>query len=79
MSVAVDSASELMLASPRALIDWPYYMGELGRTYDVSRPDGARFLAVKNASDAADGGPVAPRVELILNWLEHVRALSPTA
>lgn len=65
MSVRVEAGAEPALARPRPLFDWPYYAGELGRTYDVSRPDGLRFLAVKAVSPGAEQ---APRAEIVLDW-----------
>jgi eukaryotic-like serine/threonine-protein kinase len=68
MSVAVGPGPSFTLSRPRPLFDWPYYMAELGRTYDVSRPEGDRFLAIKGAAERGNG-PAAPQVEIILDWL----------
>ncbi len=77
MSAAVASASGDALARPRALLDWPYYTGELGRTYDVSRPDGTRFLAVKAAAPSGEPAPGPPRLEIALGWLDELEARVP--
>jgi hypothetical protein len=69
---------ELTLTRPDALFDWPYYMGELGRTYDVSRPDGQRFLAIKEPSDRRQPAR-GPAIEMVLNWLEWLDAEVPPA
>jgi eukaryotic-like serine/threonine-protein kinase len=76
MSVGIEPGAELALARPRPLLDWPYYTGELGRTYDVSRPDGLRFLAVKTA---APGDGHAPRAEIVLDWFGELEARVPRA
>lgn len=67
MSVAVGEG--FSLERPRPLVDWPHYTGELGRTYDVSRPDGARFLAVKKAALNDEQEGTSPRAEIVLDWL----------
>jgi len=54
-----------------------YYTGELGRTYDVSRPDGARFLAVKAAAPSGEPAPGPPRLEIALGWLDELEARAP--
>jgi eukaryotic-like serine/threonine-protein kinase len=77
MSAAVTAGSGYALARPRALLDWPYYTGELGRTYDVSRPDGARFLAVKAAAPNGEPTSERPRVEIVLGWLDELEARVP--
>lgn len=74
MSVGVEAGAELALARPRPLFDWPYYTGELGRTYDVSRPDGSRFLAVKAASP---GDEHAARAEIVLDWFDELETRVP--
>jgi serine/threonine-protein kinase len=56
---------------PRAILDWPYLTGVLGRTYDISRPDGDRFLAVKEREPAG----VSARVEIVLDWQDALGAL----
>lgn len=72
MSVGVNVGERLELSTPRSLIDWPYYTAQIGRTYDVSRPDGERFLAVKSAT--AESGSRSPQVEIVLDWFEELRA-----
>lgn len=67
-SVRVEGSSTLVVSRPRRLCEWPYYRGELGRTYDVSRPDGERFLAIRMAADASRGEVEQPRVEVVLDW-----------
>jgi serine/threonine-protein kinase len=67
LSVRVDSSPTLVVSRPRRLCEWPYYRGEFGRTYDVSRPDGDRFLAIRMAADTARAAP-EPRVEVVLDW-----------
>ena len=75
MSVTVQTQTSFALSRPEPLLDWPYYTGELGRTYDVSRPDGRRFLAVK--SDAGGGEERSPRIQIVLDWFEELQARLP--
>lgn len=80
MGVSIAEGSGLALSRPRPLFEWPYYMGELGRTYDVSRPEGRRFLAVKTQSGAGgEGAPRRPTAELVLDWFEELNARVPRA
>lgn len=76
MSVGIAAGAELALARPQPLLDWPYYAGELGRTYDVSRPDGMRFLAVKTAGP---GDEHVPRAEIVLDWFDELETRVPRA
>ena len=52
------------------VMEWPYYTGAAGRTYDVS-PDGQRFLAIK--SEAGAGGGATQPIYLVTNWFEELR------
>jgi serine/threonine-protein kinase len=74
MSVSVETGASFAFGTPRPLLDWPYYRGELGRTYDVSRPDGLRFLAVKAATP---GREHAPLVEIVLDWFDELETRAP--
>ena len=74
MSVDVAADAELALARPKPLIAWPYYTGELGRTYDVSRPDGRRFLAVRAG---VPGDEQTPRAEIVLDWFAELETRVP--
>jgi eukaryotic-like serine/threonine-protein kinase len=76
MSVRVDAEPSFTLSRPRPLLDWPYYAAELGRTFDVARPDGERFLAVKAAAGVGDE-PQTPRVEIVLDWFDELKATAP--
>lgn len=73
MSVTVDPEA-FIFSRPRPLIDWPYYAGELGRTFDVSRPDGQRFLAVKGADGATATGLRVARAEIVIDWADGLDA-----
>lgn len=76
MNVGVEASAALAFARPRPLIDWPYYTSELGRTYDVSRPDGLRFLAVKAARPDDEH---VPRAEIVLDWFDELETRVPRA
>jgi Tol biopolymer transport system component len=64
MTVGVSAGNDIAFSSARPLLDWPYYQAELGRTYDVDRPGGGRFLVIKPRS--AEGSRLA--VEIVLDW-----------
>jgi len=52
------------------VLEWLYYHRGNGRSYDVS-PDGQRFLAIKDGTEAVQG---ATRVTYIVtNWFEELR------
>jgi serine/threonine-protein kinase len=74
MSVGVEAGAELAFARPKPLFDWHYYAGELGRTYDVSRPDGLRFLAVQAS---LPGDEHQPRAEIVLDWFRELETRVP--
>ena len=47
------------------------------RPYDISR-DGQRFLSVIDATQATQSaGPQAPRIQVVLNWFEELKAKVP--
>jgi serine/threonine-protein kinase len=79
MSVGIEADPRFTLAKPRPLLDWPYHTGELGRTYDVSRPDGSTFLAVTSASQEARSSSEAPRAEILLDWIGELEATELSA
>jgi hypothetical protein len=68
MSVHVETAWELAVSRPRRLLEWQYFRAEIGRTYDVSRPDGDRFLAIRIAGDGSAAASQPPRAEVVLDW-----------
>jgi hypothetical protein len=68
MSVHVETAWELAVSRPRRLLEWQYFRAEIGRTYDVSRPDGDRFLAIRIAGDGSAAESQPPRAEVVLDW-----------
>ena len=47
------------------------------RPYDISR-DGQHFLGLIDASQTQSGAPVTPRIEVVLNWFEELKARAPT-
>jgi hypothetical protein len=54
----------------RALLDWPYWNGAEGRSYEVS-PDGQRFIAIKQAGGTEEAS--GPQMTVVLNWLEELQ------
>ena len=47
------------------------------REYDVT-PDGKRFIAVADAAHSQPGAPVAPQIQVVLNWFEELKQRVPT-
>ncbi len=69
MSAAVDTAGGFRPANPTKLFSGLYYMGLIGRTYDVSA-DGQKFLMIKNVGHTA---AEAPRILIVENWFEELK------
>ena len=55
-------------------MDWPYFLGATGRTYDVSL-DGQRFLVIAQAQRTTYGDGQLIVVE---NWFEDLKQRVPT-
>jgi serine/threonine-protein kinase len=49
----------------------------LEREYDVM-PDGKRFIGVADAAPSQPGAPVAPQIQVVLNWFTELRQRVPT-
>mgnify|MGYP001436989728 FL=1 len=47
------------------------------RPFDISR-DGQRFLGLVDAARLKAGAPAAPRIEVVLNWDQELKAKVPT-
>ena len=47
------------------------------RPWDISR-DGQRFLGLIDAAQTQSGAPAAPQIQVVLNWLEELKARVPT-
>ena len=75
MSVPVQTTSTFTAGNPTKLFEGKWYVGQPGRTYDVSA-DGQRFLMIK---DAAGGNQTAPsaNINVVLNWTEELRQRVP--
>ena len=71
MVVDVSTSPDLTLSQPRVLFEQRYAFGSAQTisNYDVS-PDGQRFVMVKD--DSASG-----RLNIVLNWLEELKARVP--
>jgi serine/threonine-protein kinase len=71
MVVGVSAGANLALSPPRQLFEQRYLFQNISLSnYDIS-PDGQRFLMVKD--DAGSG-----RLNVVLNWLEELKARVPT-
>ena len=71
MAVAVSTASDATLATPRVIFERPYAYGSTVAltNYDVSS-DGQRFLMVKSESGVA-------HLSVVLNWFSELTRLAP--
>src|SRR5262249_45703013 len=67
MAVGVEPMPTFTAGRPRLLFEGPFL-----DSYDVD-PDGKRFLMVRK--DPAESG--APRVNVVLNWLQDLRSRVP--
>jgi serine/threonine-protein kinase len=80
MSVPVKIGSTFTAGTPRKILDSGYVLripaGGPGRMYDAS-PDGQQFLLLKE-SRAADEHRPLPRMILVENWFEELKAKVPT-
>jgi serine/threonine-protein kinase len=77
MAVPVRTGTAFDRDNPQALFDWPYLVGNSGRTYDVS-VDGRRFLALKALVAATEGDAPRPRIIVVQNWTEELKRRVPT-
>ena len=50
--------------------------GASARPYDVTR-DGKRFIGMVAAGQTPSGARVAPKIEVVLNWFEELKAKVP--
>jgi len=73
VSVAIDAVGPdeaFSFGARELLMEWPYYDGAEGRSYDVSL-DGQRFIAIRIRDVAARATQVD--VHVVLNWFEELR------
>ena len=76
MVVPVETAPNFIAGEPTLLFERPYYLFASRRTYDVS-PDGRRFLMVKEGAVRPDADVQGPRINVVLNWSEELKARVP--
>jgi serine/threonine-protein kinase len=70
MSVSVDPTRGLEMGKPVELFDTGlYFVGAVGRNYDVTR-DGKRFVMIKNPASGAGGMAIT----VVVNWAEELKA-----
>jgi hypothetical protein len=72
MAVDISTSPDIALSTPRLLFEQRYAYGRTTTlpNYDVS-PDGRRFLMVKDESGLG-------RLNVVLNWVEELKARVPT-
>ena len=72
MAVDVETGDEFAAGTPQILFD-DCYAGkdDHGRGYDISRPDGQRFVMLKETN------PPPRRIAVVLNWFEELKRLAP--
>ena len=79
MAVTVHTKPTFSADNPVKLFDGPWYAGQAGRIYDVSR-DGRRFLMIKQSTPPqAATDQVAPPTTLnvVLNWAAELKQKLP--
>ena len=69
MTARVETGATFNNQSPEPLLDWPYLIAGVGRTYDVS-PNGQRFLALTRTSRSL-------KINVVLNWFEELKERVP--
>ncbi len=74
MAVPVDIDSPFEHQTPQLLLEWPYFSGANGRSYDIS-PDDGRFLAVRPVENSGDVS--LPQIIIVLNWFEELKERVP--
>ena len=60
--------------NPTKLFDGPWYSGQTGRIYDVTR-DGRRFLMIKQVASGTAAPPAT--LNVVLNWAEELKQKLP--
>ena len=66
----------LTFGSPQVVVKGPYVQTLVGRHYDVSA-DGQRFLLIKEAPPLDGEKPLAPALNVVVNWQEELKRLVP--
>jgi Tol biopolymer transport system component len=63
---------------PRRLVEGPYLYLAPGRSWDVD-PGGRRFLMIRQPETAVaeSGMPSRPRIDVVINWVEELKARVP--
>jgi Tol biopolymer transport system component len=80
MAVSVETEPTFKPGKPKMLFRGTYFSDNIGQAvlprWDIS-PDGKRFLMMKESGQTSTGG--APRkINIVLNWLEELKARVPT-
>ena len=75
MRASVAPGSKWNAGTPQQLFDSKSYVAGASRSYDVSR-DGRRFLMMKTAP-SSDRTSTAPRIVVVQNWFEELKARAP--
>ena len=74
LGVAVQSGATLVLGRPQVLFEFPLFVAQGGRPYDIA-PDG-RFLMIRSAQADAGVGTAASLI-VVQNWFEELKRLVP--
>ena len=75
MVVPVQTTPTFSAGNPSKLFDGRWYIGQSGRTYDVSG-DGQRFLMIKDVA-ASDQIAASPTMTVVVHWIEELKARVP--
>ncbi len=75
LAVSVDTGAETFAFGARtAILDWPYYDNDVGRTYDLSL-DGQQFLVIKEVNYQESDSPA--QIIITEHWVQELQRLVP--
>ena len=72
MMVPVETSPTFSAGNASKLFDGPWYFGNAGRSFDVSR-DGQHFFMIKEGA-ATDSSAAVSTVNVVVNWQEELKA-----
>jgi Tol biopolymer transport system component len=79
MAVALEAGQTFKCGKPEFLFRGPYTSSKPddGHPWDISRPDGKRFLMMKEAGTNASAAEGPRKINIVLNWFEELKQRVP--
>ena len=74
-TVPVQTSPTFSAGNPTRLFDGRWWVGQTGRTYDVSA-DGQRFLMIKD-TESGEQAAASPAITVVLNWRDELKQRLP--